>query len=143
MRQLDFPKDAVLKLGNLFASDHNRSALSVSYERIESTVRTQRGFLRRYFVADKRTISCSWSSLPENDSYTVDSNMGAEELETFYLTNPGAFNVTVTYDMAMVGETIEPVTETLSMVFDSFSKTLESRRGNVNLYSVQISLQEV
>ncbi|MCA1799851.1 MAG: hypothetical protein LC650_00970 [Actinobacteria bacterium] len=143
MRQLTFYKDAVLKLDGEYASDHNRSPLDVSYDRIEDTVRTQRGSLRRYYTADKRSISCSWSKLPENDSHTVDGGMGAEELEAFYLANTGAFDVIVTYDMEVVGSDVLPVTETLTMVIDDFSKTLESRRGDVNLYSVSISLQEV
>lgn len=145
MRQLQFPKDAVLALNGTHVTDHNRSALSVSYERLEETLRTQNGTLRKYHRADKRSLSCSWDNVPENNTHTVDSGMGVEELETFYLANPGVFTVTVTYDMVLAGEPAElvPVTDTLQMVFESFSKTLVTRRGDVNLYNMQLSLQEV
>lgn len=143
MKQLTFYKDAALKLGSFYASDHNRSPLNISYERIANDIRTQRGSLRRYYTADKRSISCSWTNLPENDDHTVDSGMGAEELETFYTNNTGAFTVTITYDMQSSGGSVTPVTESLTMVMTDFSKTLESRQGDVNLYSVSISLEEV
>lgn len=145
MRQLQFPKDAVLALDGTHVTDHNRSALSVSYERIEETLRTQNGTLRKYHRADKRSLSCSWTNVPENDTHTVDSGMGVEELEAFYLATPGVFTVTITYDMELAGNqaSLVPVTDTLQMVFDSFSKTLESRQGDVNLYNMRLSLQEV
>lgn len=148
MTQFTFYKDAALKFGSTFVSDHGRSPLQISYERIADEVRTQRGFLRRYYRADKRTVSCSWSNLPGDSTQTVDAGMGADDLETFYLATPGLFVATITYDMEVVlageppAETVQPVSETLNMVIDDFSKTLSSRIGPP-LYQVSISLQEV
>lgn len=135
MRQLNFVKDAALRFDTQFVSDHNRSPLAISYERLENQVRTQRGGMRKYFRADKRSISCSWENLPENDNHTVDAGMGAQELRDFYEDNTGAFQVTVTYDTG--------VTETFTMVFGDFSLELTSRRGEVNFYSANLSLVEV
>lgn len=135
MRQLTFIKDAALKLDTDFVSDHNRSPLSIAYERLENQVRTQRGGMRKYFRADKRTISCSWTNLPETDGDTVDMGMGAQELRDFYENNTGAFGVAVTYDTGVV--------ETFTMVFGDFSLDLISRRGDVNLYNASMSLVEV
>jgi hypothetical protein len=135
MRQLNFVKDAVLAFNGTQVSDHNRSPLSIEYERLENKVRTQRGVLRKYHRADKRTIGCSWDKLPENDGHTVDYGMGAGELIDFHKATTGAFTVTVTFDTG--------VTETLTMVFADFSAELLSRKGNVNLYAVNLSLEEV
>lgn len=142
MTQFNFYKDAALKFGGSFVSDHGRSPLRMSYERIADDVRTQRGFLRRYYSADKVSISCSWNELPGDATQTVDGGWGADDIEAFYLATPGLFVVTVTYDMEIVAETPEPVSETFDVVFDDFSKTVSSRLGNP-LYQVSISLQEV
>lgn len=135
MRQLSFLKDAALKLDDTFVSDHNRTPLQLGFERIESTVRTQRGGLRKYFRADKRSVSCSWSQLPETSADTVDAGMGAKDIEDFVKLNTGAFPVVITFDTG--------VTESYTMVVDSFDITLESRKPGVNLYSVSLSLDEV
>lgn len=48
----------------LILSDHNRSALEMSTERIEQRQRMANGTMRSYHIADKLTISTSWSMLP-------------------------------------------------------------------------------
>lgn len=138
-QQFTFYKNAALRFDTNFVSDHGRSPLQISYERISDDVRTQRGFLRRYFRADKRTISCSWDNLPGDSNHTVDFGWGADDIEAFYLATPGLFAVRLTYDMTSSSTSIS---ETLNVVFDDFSKTLSSRIFDP-LYKVSISLQEV
>jgi len=135
MRQFNFVKPAALRFDGEYVSDHNRSALGISYERIENRIRTQGGGMRKYYRADKRTIDCSWEQLPETDQDTVDFGMGAKDLETFFKQTSQAFPVQVTFDTG--------VTETYTMVFEDFSIELQSRLGDVNLYTVQLSLEEV
>jgi len=135
MRQLNFVKDAVLKLNGVPVTDHNRSPLAISYERLENKIRTQRGAMRKYFRADKRLISCSWENVPENNNHTVDAGMGVNELRNFYELNTGAFTVDITYSTG--------VTETFTMVFDELTAELLSRKGNVNLYTMSMALEEV
>jgi hypothetical protein len=136
VRQLNLVKDAALTLGSSGKiTDHNRSPLSISYERIENSIRTQRGGLRTYYRADKRTISCSWELVPETSGDTVDGAWGVNELRNFYLINKGAFNVTITYDTG--------VTETFLMVFADFSTELVRRWGYANLYNMSLSLEQV
>jgi hypothetical protein len=48
----------------LILSDHNRSSLEVSTERIEQRQRMANGTMRSYHIADKLTISTSWDMLP-------------------------------------------------------------------------------
>lgn len=48
----------------LIISDHNRSPIEISTERIEQRQRMANGTMRSYHIADKLTISMSWDMLP-------------------------------------------------------------------------------
>jgi hypothetical protein len=48
----------------LILSDHNRSPLEMSTERIEQRQRMANGTMRSYHIADKLSISTSWTMLP-------------------------------------------------------------------------------
>lgn len=48
----------------IILSDHNRSPLNVSKQRIEIRQRMINGSMRSYHTADKINLSCSWSRLP-------------------------------------------------------------------------------
>lgn len=109
----------------LVLSDHNRSELNFSPQRIERRMRTVNGRMRSYHIADKNTLSVSWSNLPSrgfaqvadfnasgksaldgkfglataNDSaYTVDGGAGGVELLDWYETHKGPFWMFLAYD---------------------------------------------
>ena len=65
-------------------TEHNRSSLELSPERIEKTVRTSNGTLRKNHIADKRKFQLSWDMLPSYRTLTVDGGWGAEDLRSFY-----------------------------------------------------------
>jgi len=48
----------------LILSDHNRSPIDFSNERIEQRQRMANGTMRSYFIADKLRLSLSWNMLP-------------------------------------------------------------------------------
>jgi hypothetical protein len=48
----------------LILSDHNRSQIGISNDRIEQRQRMANGTMRSFFIADKLTIDTSWSMLP-------------------------------------------------------------------------------
>lgn len=48
----------------IILSDHNRSPLSLSKQRIETRNRMVNGTMRSYHTADKVNITCSWTRLP-------------------------------------------------------------------------------
>jgi hypothetical protein len=135
MRQLNFRKPAAIRFDDVFLTDHNRSAIDINYERIQDTVRTQFGQLRKYHRADKRTFSFSWSMLPETFRHTVDGNPGAKELENLFLNFTGSFLMTLSYD--------EGSEEEIEVIITDFSVSLEKRWDPTNFYSVSISLEEV
>ena len=77
----------------LILSDHNRAALEMSTERIEQRQRMANGTMRSYHIADKLTISTSWSMLPSRGFKVVpnfNQDTGKPEVLTpFYdLDNP-------------------------------------------------------
>lgn len=127
-------KPRLLVFNNMAVSDHNRSPLSVDIERIETATRMANGTMRKYVVADKRTLSTSWSDLPNAARFTVDGYAGANDLENFYNSNKGAFTVRVYY-----GDNTQ---DSFQVMFTDFSKSL-SKRGAFDFYDVDLTMEEV
>jgi hypothetical protein len=55
----------------IILSDHNRSELAFTPQRIEQRQRTINGRMRSYHIADKMQISFSWSMLPSRSYFQV------------------------------------------------------------------------
>ena len=84
---------AELQPSFLILSDHNRSQIGMTNERIEQRQRMANGTMRSFFIADKLSVDTSWSMLPSrsfkdypgfnnedtNSSPTID-NSGKPEL---------------------------------------------------------------
>jgi hypothetical protein len=68
----------------LILSDHNRSELGMTIERIEQKRRMVNGTMRSYHVADKTSISVDWDMLPSRSfkNYPSFDNLGRPSLET-------------------------------------------------------------
>jgi hypothetical protein len=105
-------------------SEHNRSPLSISSNRIENTKRMANGTLRKYFIADKKNLSISWSSLPSYSTLTVDGGYGAVDLKTFYESSKGQgiFKVKISYNGVELRN--EPI---MLMSFTEFSASIIKR----------------
>lgn len=116
-------------------TEHNRSALAVSYERIKSSDRMANGTLRQYYVTDKRTWSLSWDMLPAPSSETVDGAAGGIEIEKFYLQTPGEFTLKIVHADSDLDEEVQ-------VVFSSFDKT-HVRRGKYDLWDLSVAMEQV
>ena len=120
-------------------SDHNRAALSVTVERIENLVRMANGRLRRTIVAKKRTWTTSWDNIPSNNnvdgSGTVDGGMSGEEMRTFHDATDGAFDMTL---RSGNGDT-----EVVTVMITDFSWDVNKRGPRVDLWTVNVTLEEV
>lgn len=66
----------------IILSDHNRSDISMSPQRIETRERTINGRMRSYYIGDKLQISTSWSLLPSR-SHAGYANFDANGLSTY------------------------------------------------------------
>jgi hypothetical protein len=115
-------------------SDHNRSALSVSVDRIETATRMANGTMRKFIVADKRTFSTDWTDLPQSALFTVDGFWGKNEIENWYNTQTGAFTLKLFYGDGTTG--------TYSVFMSKFSADI-SKRGVFDFWRVQVEMQEV
>lgn len=103
----------------LILSDHNRSPINFSNERIEQKKRMINGRMRSFYVADKLKIDVSWETLPsrgfaykpkfnasgiatsptdDQDRYTADGGAGGVEILEWYENHPGPFWVYLAYD---------------------------------------------
>lgn len=127
------PRNALIKFATNFVTDHNRQPADISVERIEKATRTANGTMRSYFIADKHTLTLTWSSVPGPTNKTVDGNWGADAIEAFYNATRGGFTVLITM---ITG------TSTYQMRFSDFSKTLSSR-GAYDMYDLNVTLEEI
>jgi len=124
-------------------SEHNRSEFSIDVDRIEKSVRTSNGTLRKNHIADKRNFSLSWSMLPSYRSLTVDGAWGAEDLRSFYLSDDGKkeFNIRINLAKSGVDQTssgFEPYT----VVITSCNFTVV-KRGLQPHWNVSLAMSEV
>jgi hypothetical protein len=128
MTPITLPVGSLIKFNSVALSEHNRSPMAVGYNRIEKTQRMSNGTLRKFFIADKKSLNVSWDQLPSYSNYTIDGGYGALDLKTFYegALGKGSFPVTISYS-TQTGST----TETRNMIFTAFSCELTKR----NVYS--------
>jgi hypothetical protein len=124
-------------------TEHNRSDLGVSIERIEKVTRTSNGTLRKNYITDKRRFTASWTMLPSYRTLTVDGAWGAEDLRTFYLSNGGkeSFNIRINLAKAGTDQTSSGYEE-YTVVFGGCNFSVV-KRGLQPHWTVSIELEEV
>jgi hypothetical protein len=129
----------------IIVSDHNRQAISMSKQRIETRQRMVNGTMRSYHIADKLNLSTSWEMLPSRsfsedpefdvsgnitnpntELYTADGGAGGAKLLEWYQNNSGPFWVFLSYDK--FGENnMNRYTQVLHMFFAAFDYEIEKR----------------
>ena len=102
----------------IILSDNNRGEISFNQQRIEKRERTINGRMRSYHIADKLSISMSWTMLPSrayfevadfNSSgispyknttgeFTSDGGAGGVAILDWYQSHPGPFWMYLAYD---------------------------------------------
>jgi len=120
-------------------TDHNRTPIEISFDRIERKSRMVDGTMRKYVVAVKRTFTTSWENVPSKRNIagaltTVDNGWSGSEIESFHNTNTGAFNVKF---LDGAGNS-----EIVACMISDFSKTV-AKRGVTDLWNMSITLEEV
>lgn len=135
----------------IILSDHNRSEISLSQQRIESRQRMVNGNMRSYHIADKLNLSTSWSRMPSRafsasvefdamgeiitanyTSYTVDYAAGGVDMLSWYENHPGPFWVFLAYDKFRIDgyenyNRLGKYNQVLQMYFSSFDYSVEKR----------------
>ena len=130
-------------------TEHNRSPLSINVNRIETGQRMANGTMRKYFVADKLSISVSWEMIPSFRNETVDGAWGAEDLKNFYESTAGhdAFRIKLNptvFSTDLVEQSDGALADdyTYTVMFSSCDFTI-IKRGLQPFWSVNLSLEQV
>lgn len=151
----------------IIVSDHNRSEINFSQERIETRQRMVNGGMRSYWIADKLKISSSWNRLPSRPfdgnvvfdssgnivtanyiSYTVDGAAGGVDMLSWYETHPGTFYLFLSYDKYRVNglenyDRLGTYSQVLKVYFSSFEYNVEKRSGGgFDFWNVNVSMEE-
>lgn len=124
-------------------TEHNRSELNISVDRIERVTRTSNGTLRKNYVTDKKSFSVSWSMLPSYRTLTVDGAWGAEDLRSFYNSEDGQQAFKIRVNLAKNGtDQSSSGYEEYTVVFSSCNFSVV-KRGYQPHWNVSIELEEV
>lgn len=135
MRELEFARPAAIEIDGEFITDHNRSEISINNQRLTRDIRTQFGSLRRYYRADKKSFSVSWTMIPQNFEYTVDRNLGAEDMQELFEAKKGKVRLKIYFDF---GEE-----QDYDVVITDFSFVLRNRWDNYRFYDGSLTMEEV
>jgi hypothetical protein len=136
-------------------TDHNREPIGFSTELIETQSRMANGKMRKYVVAQKNNISCSWKYVPSKTSECVDGNYGAAWLESFYNSNSGipvylkivsselAPDPTVGGIPSGIFATAQTGSKTYSVFMSDFTKTIINRTKLSDYVDMSIEFTEI
>ena len=128
-------------------TDHNRDPIDISTEIIETQARMANGKMRKYIVAQKKTISVSWNYVPSKTSETADKNYSAAWLESFYKSNVGSpiYLKVVSSELDSSGNfvTAQNGSEVYTVFMEKFSKSIINRTKVSDYVSMSIDFTEI
>ena len=124
-------------------SDHSRSPLSVSVDRIENKQRMANGTMRRYVVAKKRSWNVSWDSIPNNQVSLLANGKPGKWMEDWHNTHDGAFLMRLRDGSAKDAALTSSNSEVVTVMVSDFSKEVVKRTPKFDLWNMDITLEEV
>jgi hypothetical protein len=130
-------------------TDHNRQPLNITYNRIENSNRMANGTLRRYSIAKKRQFSTNWENIPSiavpsgNGMGTVDGGFGGEDLRDWHDDHDGAFLLRLRTGQDINKDITDGTIEEVTVMITDFSAEKHKRGPNVDLWNVNLTLEEV
>jgi hypothetical protein len=154
----------------LVLSDHNRTELQFSKQRIENRKRMINGTMRSYHIADKLQVSWSWDLLPSRpfnknpvidpntgkptapgvEDYTVDKGAGGVDLLDWYERHPGSFYMFLAYDKYNEFEepgkyeSLSQYNQILEVNFVQFDYDVVRRGGRTHdLWNITVTVEEI
>ena len=156
----------------IILSDHNRGEMQFNTQRIEQRTRTINGRMRSYHIADKLSMSVSWSMIPSRGyaglanfsettgispnegstlEYTADGGAGGVEILDWYETHQGPFWMYLAYDKYtnLEGQGYEysglnRYNQIIQVYFADFNYSVVKRGAtNHDLWNISVTLEEV
>lgn len=152
----------------LILSDHNRSEINFTKQRLENRQRMISGSMRSYHIADKTSVAWSWDMLPSRaysgdpafnatgtvttsglTPYTVDNGAGGVDVVKWYDNHPGSFYMFLAYDR-FDNFTTTPYSrfsqynEVIEVLFAGFDYSVVKRGGETHdFWNISVTLEEV
>jgi hypothetical protein len=144
-------------------TDHNRQPITLSPTRIEQQQRMANGRMRKFVVANKQVIDCSWQFIPaaskiitsqsglnvKSFAPTVDGKFGAAFMKAFYEQNlfvPIYVKLTYSTDNA-TGTNFQSAqvggTQTFQMFMTDFKYTITKRYTLTDYVDVSMQFTEI
>lgn len=153
----------------LILSDHNRTEIEFSKQRLENKQRMVSGFMRSYHIADKNSVSWGWDEFPSRafsgdpqfdlqtglvtaagiTPYTVDGGAGGVDVVRWYEEHPGSFFMFLAYDRFDRFTSNEynrfgQYNDVIEVLFSSFDFNVFKRGGTTHdFWNITLSLEEV
>lgn len=133
-------------------TDHGRSALSASVERIGTDQRMVSGTMRRYTVSKKRTFTMDWENLPDKAvSFLANGTTNGKWLESFYNTADGAFlmrlrqgsDSELTTLVRADNIALDDYGRIFTVMLTDYSKDIVKRGLSFDLWNVSMTVEEV
>jgi hypothetical protein len=151
----------------LILSDHNRSDINFTKQRLENKQRMISGAMRSYHIADKVNVSWSWEMLPSRafsgdpgfDSsglqtysateYTADGGAGGVDIVKWYENHPGSFFMFLAYDRFDRFESVPyshlgQYNEVVEVYFSDFDYSVIKRGPTTHdFWNISVAVEEV
>lgn len=121
-------------------SEHNRGPLDVTPIVIEKVKRTANGTAKKFFVAEKKKISVSWTMLPSSTLQTVDGGWGANDIKSFYESSAGKGSFRIKLNYAELGTS--NVQDPITVIFSDCTFNIV-KRGVQAFWDVSMVLEQV
>lgn len=156
------PTDAIEGRDFLVITDHLRGDISIDVERIESRNRMVGGTSRSHHMADKLKFSTDWTDLPSRiaaqpvefdlntgyrvgggELYVVDGGGAAIDMIDWYDTHPGPFWLYLSYDLGAAVDFRGTYSKEYHVFFSSALGRTLTARGGIDLWNINVSLDEV
>lgn len=152
----------------IILSDHNRSEIDISKQRIENRRRMINGTMRSYHIADKLQFNMSWEMLPSRafnkapvfnsvgkptannlEEYTADNGAGGVDIEMWYENHQSPFYMLLSYDRydkfaSNKYDHLAEYSQIVHVYFSSCDISVVKRGGtNHDMWNISVSLEEV
>jgi hypothetical protein len=128
--------------GRLTLSDHSRSPLSISYENIENFQRMANGTARKYVIAKKKVLTCSWSMLPTITAMTADGKSDSKTMKAFYEKYCNN-SITLTLYNGRNADATTAYAESIKVFWADFSYDVVKRFKNFDYWNVTADFVEI
>ena len=124
-------------------TDHGRSSVNMSVERVENKQRMADGTLRRYVVTKKRTWQTSWENLPSVATPSLANGQPGSWIENIHDTVDGSFHVRFRAG-SDINTTLSGLAGTVvKVMITDYSRETVKRNPNFDLWNIDITLEEV